>query len=132
MALSIAGTAVNAAPGLMTVEASVEFASTAFLEIELAGLNPGNQFDRLEVAGDLVLDGELRLELLGNFFPEPENAFVVISAESISGTFSNEQQGRITLADGSGTMSISYQPTTVTLSDFVSLTLLFRDGFENE
>lgn len=132
LGLAIAGSQANAAPGLLTVQAGVEFASTAFLEIELAGLAPGSQFDRLEVGGDLVINGELRLALLGSFFPEPEDSFVVISAPAISGTFTNEAQGRVTLADGSGTMSVTYQPTTVTLSDFVSLTLLFRDGFENE
>ncbi len=122
----------HAAPGRLTVQANATLEETAFLEIEIAGETPGTEFDQLEVTGALSLDGELRIVLSNNFFPDPQDSFVVISAQTLSGTFANEQAGRVELADGSGSMMITYDATSVTLSDFVSFTLLFRDGFESE
>ncbi len=122
----------GAAPGLLTIQADAVLEETAFLEIEVLGATPGTQFDQLQVDGELSIDGELRIVLQDNYFPDSQDTFVVVSAQSISGTFSNETQGRITLVGDSGSMRITYDATTVTLSDFVSLTLLFRNGFENE
>ncbi|MEM7706908.1 MAG: hypothetical protein AAF358_15225 [Pseudomonadota bacterium] len=124
--------AAYAAPGQLVIQADAVLEETAFLEIEIAGETAGTQFDQLDVAGDLSLDGELRIVLSNNYFPDPQDTFVVVSAQTLSGTFTNEQAGRVELADGSGSMMITYGATTVTLSDFVSLTLLFRNGFENE
>ncbi|MDJ0657831.1 MAG: hypothetical protein QNJ40_26970 [Xanthomonadales bacterium] len=123
---------VNAAPGVLTIQTDAVLQETAFLEIELAGTTPGTEFDQLNVEGDLSVDGELRIVLSDNYFPDPQDIFVVISAQTLSGTFTNEEMGRVPLADGSGSMRITYDSTSVTLSDFVSLALLFRDGFENE
>lgn len=122
----------NAAPGILAIQADAVLEQTALLEIELAGDTPGTQFDQLAVTGSVSLAGELRIVLAASYFPTPQDSFVVVTAGSLSGTFSNDQGGRVPLADGSGSMRIVYDATSVTLSDFVSLTLLFRDGFENE
>jgi hypothetical protein len=77
-------------PGTMAFGGDLSFGPLANLEIELAGVSPGTQFDRVTVAESLALGGTLDVSLLGGFTPAPGNAFEIITAaNSISGTFDN-------------------------------------------
>lgn len=74
-------------PGLVTYAGDVVFGSLATLELQLGGLVPGGQFDRLDVAGSLLLDGILILSLIDGFTPAEGDSFQVFSAGSLKGGF---------------------------------------------
>ena len=65
----------GAAPGVLTIQADAVLEETAFLEIEIVGSTPGTQFDQLQVEGELFIDGELRIVLQDNYFPDSQDAF---------------------------------------------------------
>ena len=58
-------------------------------QIELAGRTPGDDFDTVEVAGDLSLGGTLSIELIDGFEPEVGDEFVVMTYGSADGKFFN-------------------------------------------
>jgi hypothetical protein len=92
---------------------SVTFAPTATLYVELGGLTPGSQFDRLDAAGTADLGGALNVSLIGGFVPAVGNRFEIISAGTgVSGGFSTEILP--TLPAGSE-WEVQHQAETVTL-----------------
>ena len=62
------------------------------LIMEIAGLT-GGEYDRLQVLGDAVLGGDLKIELLDGFMPEYGDRFdLIVTADargSLAGTFDN-------------------------------------------
>ena len=96
--LSDTGTAVfsnSLAPGPGVATASfagnVELTTTANLQIEVTGPTP-SEVDHLNVAGIATLDGALTLSLpdlgSGSYVPQAGDSYSVITAGSISGSFS--------------------------------------------
>lgn len=66
----------------------------AALKIEIGGSVAGTEFDEILVAGNAIIDGELRIDLLdlgtGLFLPELGDVFPILSTEgSLLGQFSN-------------------------------------------
>jgi hypothetical protein len=59
---------------------------TGELLVELTGTGL-NQFDRLVVNGDALLDGYLNIDIDGGFVPVLGNTFKIITANSVSGMF---------------------------------------------
>jgi T5SS/PEP-CTERM-associated repeat protein len=80
-------------PGIVTA-AEVHFDNTPVtsgaptLEIELAGIAPGAQYDQLHVTGQLALGGTLAVSLVGSFTPAAGNSFDILDWGSRVGTFS--------------------------------------------
>jgi hypothetical protein len=75
-----------------TAAASYEQRSTGVLEIELAGPDPGTGYDRLQVvsgSAPVVLDGTLRVSLLGGYVPDPGSSFDVLTAPAVTGAFAS-------------------------------------------
>jgi hypothetical protein len=58
------------------------------LEIQLRGTTVDTQYDRLNVTGQAKMDGNVDVSLLGAFRPAPGNSFNILTAGSITGTFS--------------------------------------------
>jgi hypothetical protein len=56
------------------------------LFVELAGTGL-NQFDRLVVTGEAVVDGDLRVDVIGDFAPNVGNMFTILSASLRTGMF---------------------------------------------
>lgn len=84
-----AGTFVPGLPaGTLTVIGNVSNAGTAFLDLELGGVET-NAFDRLVVQGVLTLGGILRVTLLDGCVPAPGDTFAVVLADGLSGVFVN-------------------------------------------
>ncbi len=72
--------------GTLTLGA-VTFEFGATLEIEIGGLNPGSQHDELLVTNTATLGGTLDLSYDGGFTVSPGDSFVILTADSLSGTF---------------------------------------------
>jgi hypothetical protein len=67
------------------------FGGAASLLMELAGIAPGTQFDRLVIAGSASLAGSLNVSLLNGYLPTAGNSFEIIAtAGGVLGTFSDE------------------------------------------
>jgi T5SS/PEP-CTERM-associated repeat protein len=74
-------------PGTMAFGGDLSFGPLAALEIELAGIAPGTQFDRVTVAEALTLGGALEVSLLGGFAPAAGNSFDILDWGALNGTF---------------------------------------------
>ena len=78
-------------PGISTA-AAVTFDNTPVssgapvLQIELAGIAPGTEYDQLHVTGQLSLGGILQISLLNAFAPAAGNTFDILDWGTLSGT----------------------------------------------
>ncbi len=91
--------------GILTIDGNYEQNGQGILVIELGGLTPGVQYDRLVVSGSADLDGELRINLVDDFLPIIGQSFEVLQADSISGQFSPDCDTSV--------FEIGYTPTSV-------------------
>jgi hypothetical protein len=62
-------------PGNVTFEGDVILDAANTLNIEIGGLIPGTEFDRLEVDGVTMVDGTLDVSLINGFTPSVGNSF---------------------------------------------------------
>jgi hypothetical protein len=87
----------------------LQFGAGNSLLMEIGGLAPGTEHDQLDVAGDVTLDGELRVQLIDGFVPSSGNQFVIMNYASRGGTtFDN-------VIFPSANWSISYQSQQLVL-----------------
>ena len=73
--------------GTVTVP-NYEQTAEGSLELQLRGPTVDTQYDRLKVTGQAKMDGNIDVTLLGGFQPGPGNSFNILTAGSITGTFS--------------------------------------------
>ena len=76
-------------PASVNYGGNVSLDSTARLNIQLGGTTVGSQYDKLNVAGQLSLDGELNVSLINNFHPKTGDNFDFLDWHSLSGTFND-------------------------------------------
>ncbi|MBN2294564.1 MAG: hypothetical protein JXM70_19195, partial [Pirellulales bacterium] len=62
--------------------------NNASMDIELAGNEPGDGYDVVDVSGMLSIDGELNVTFIDGFSPLPTDTFDILDFTEISGTFS--------------------------------------------
>ena len=77
----------GSSPGLVTDEGDTRFGAGATVAIEIAGLLQGGEYDHLDVAGLLGLDGTLVISLLDGFNPEAGDVFDLFDWGELLGTF---------------------------------------------
>jgi hypothetical protein len=80
----------GSSPGILTIAAGKDFqqSSLGVLKVEIGGTAPGTQYDRLTVGGSASLAGRLQVSLINGFSPKPGDTFPVLTASSVSGSFS--------------------------------------------
>ncbi|HMP58783.1 MAG TPA: autotransporter-associated beta strand repeat-containing protein [Gemmatales bacterium] len=78
--------APGSSPGDLTVGSVTFNAGSTFL-IELGGLTPGTEYDRLHVTGTANLNGTLDVSLYGGFVPTVGDTFTILTAGNRVGTF---------------------------------------------
>jgi hypothetical protein len=77
-------------PAIVNFDNNIGFGPTTTLDIELGGVTPGSQFDRLQISGAATLDGILDVSLINGFAPALGNSFEILRAEGgIFGAFSD-------------------------------------------
>src|SRR5205823_1268547 len=80
--------------------------------VDIGGLSPGSQYDRLAVGGAATLAGTLNVSMANGYTPNSGNTFQVITYASRSGAFSTVNG----LELGNGlTLYPDYNPTNLTL-----------------
>jgi hypothetical protein len=75
-------------PGILTIAGNYAQTSTGILTIEIGGLTPGDDFDRLSVSGQATLNGTLNVGLIRGFRPSDGDSFPILTFGSESGDFS--------------------------------------------
>ena len=100
------------------------------LSINIAGTTVDTQYTQLNVAGTVNLSG-VALKLTGAFVPTTDDVFTVVSANSVTGTFTGLAEGA-TVVFNTRTLRINYSATSVTLTDVTApntdLTITKTDG----
>lgn len=94
--------------GIMELGGDYTQLASATMKMDLEGSQPG-EYDQLQVAGGVTLDGTLNVSMIDGFVPATGQTFDIITADSVSGTFSN-----VVVPDGSG-LEVVYTSTAVTL-----------------
>ena len=106
--------------GLLTINGDYTQTLSANLDIELAGLIAGNEYDVLNVNGTANLDGILNVSLINSFNPLVGDTFDILTADVINGTFST-----LNLTLGTGfTWQVDYLIDFIGNTDIVRLTVL--------
>ena len=77
------GLAPGASPAEVSFEGNLTLADTNTLFIEIGGITPGSQYDRLTIAGNASLDGTLDVSLINGFTPSGGQQFTILTASSI-------------------------------------------------
>jgi len=109
-------------PGTLTINATnVDNASSAVLRAELAGTDPGDGFDVLDVTGTYNAGGEIVVLLIDPFEPSPADSFEIVTAGVVAGVFANTDPGGDDVASGvisgNAEFDVVYGPDTVTLTN---------------
>ena len=77
------GMAPARSPANVSFEGSLALADTNTLFIEIGGITPGSQYDRLTITGSASLDGTLNVSLINGFTPNGGQQFTILTAGSI-------------------------------------------------
>jgi hypothetical protein len=94
-------------PGTLTWQGSIPMGSTGVIEIEIYGATPDLEHDQLNVANQLVLDGNGTLDVTATYVPAAGERLAVMTFGSRSGTF--------------GTVSLPASLDTLWVEDFTNV-----------
>ena len=98
--------------GLLAITGTYTQFSTGTMKASIGGTSVGTQFSQLQITGAASLGGNLTTALVNGFTPTVGQTFAVLTAYSVTGTFSNT-----TIAiNGSEHFNISYTATGVVLT----------------
>lgn len=103
-------------PGTMSFGGDLSFGPLAELEIEIGGIAPGTQHDRVAVASAVFLDGTLEVSTIGGYSPTlPGQTFTVVTAAERTGEFA-DVIGMPSASLPGLFWTVSYTPTSAILS----------------
>ncbi len=98
--------------GLLTITGTYTQLSGATLNSNIGGTTVSTQYSQLKISGTASLGGTLAVTLINSFTPAIGNTFTVLTATSVTGTFTNT-----TIAiNSSEHFVISYTSTSVVLT----------------
>ncbi len=107
--------------GGLNVQGNLTLLDTSKLLFDLGGTNQGVDYDFLSVSGTATLGGLLSVNLVNNFrtSASPATTFTVLTAGTLTGTFTNAVNGaRFWATDEQSSFIVNYTPTGVTLANF--------------
>ncbi len=78
----------GSSPGILTIQPNDTRGVTSALHIEIGGYTPGTSYDRLNVPGQVDLNGTLNISLIDGFVPSLGDSFAIVTAGTRSGEFS--------------------------------------------
>ncbi|MFT7641630.1 MAG: hypothetical protein ACI9G1_003381, partial [Pirellulaceae bacterium] len=76
-------------PGRVQVNGNATFLTNSVFEIELTGLQPGLEHDRVDVSGTATLAGTLDVQLPGGYVPQLGDQFEILTFGNRVGDFDN-------------------------------------------
>jgi outer membrane autotransporter protein len=99
-------------PGTLTINGNYVQTGTGTLDIKIGGTIAGEQFDRLVVNGNAMLDGTLTVHLIYSYSPPSGTLFQILVCQgggTVTGTFASRNLG------GRFVDPPTYDPSDVTL-----------------
>ncbi|MDX1492719.1 MAG: hypothetical protein R3253_01500, partial [Longimicrobiales bacterium] len=82
--------APGTSPGILQLRrASLTQEATGTLTVELGGTTAGTEYDRLEILGDVTLQGDLLVDTINGFVPSGGDRFAVMTFGARTGSFAN-------------------------------------------
>ena len=96
---------------LLTNDLDMQANSTLY--IELGGTTAGTEYDQVLAAGDVTIGGDLVVTFIDGFGPSMDDVFTIVSAPSITGTFSS-----VTFLGADGYFDVIYTGTQIQLANF--------------
>ncbi len=107
------------ASGGLVVNGNVSLLAASQLTFQLGGLTQGSGYGFLNVNGATSLNGTLVVSFVNGFQAGATDNFTVLSASSLSGSFTNVLSGqRLNATDNSGSFVVTYNGTNIVLSNF--------------
>lgn len=98
--------------GLLTITGTYTQLSSATLNVSIGGATADTQYSQLKISGTASLGGTLTAALVNSFTPTVGQTFTILTASSVSGTFTNS-----TIAiNSSEHFVVSYTSTSVVLT----------------
>jgi hypothetical protein len=76
--------------GLLKITGTYTQLSTGTLNVAIGGLTSGTLYSKLSVSGAASLSGTLTVNLINGFVPAVGKSFTILTAKSITGTFSTQ------------------------------------------
>jgi hypothetical protein len=117
-------------PGHTQINGSLTI-NSGNLQIEIAGTTRALQYDAIDVTSTAQLGGALQLNLLDGFKPVYDDAFVILAASSITGSFTNANAfGLFDVAPGAA-MRLTNTGTQLVLDHFITTGDINHDGTVN-
>jgi YVTN family beta-propeller protein len=103
------------AAGKLTIGSSQSFvqSSGGAYEVAIGGLTAGTQYSQLAVSGSASLAGALNVRFVNGFTPSLGNSFTILTASSVSGTFSTINSPALPAGLA---WSVAYNATSVVLT----------------
>jgi hypothetical protein len=86
-AVFLASLSPGSSPAIVNFAGNVTLGTS--LAMEIGGITAGTNYDRLNVAGQLAIGGELTVSLISGFTPGPGASFDLLNWGSVAGTFSS-------------------------------------------
>jgi hypothetical protein len=112
-------------PGLQMLSGNYAQGPGGTLNLELGGLTPGTQYDRLAVGGTATLAGTLNVSLINGFVPSLGNAFQILTFAARAGDFA--VKNGLNLGGGLH-LTPSFNPTDLALTAVTCGATLSRAG----
>ena len=118
-------------PGRVSIAGDAAMGATAVLNLELAGLTQGDDYDHLDIAGQFAADGTLHIKLINGFNPRLGDSFDLLDFHSTTGAFSNVLLPTLphgltfdtTSLPTNGTITVVPEPASTTTAILTLLTL---------
>ncbi len=92
-------------PGSLDVLGSLTLESGSLFDVQLEGYNQGLTYSLLNVVGDAMLGGAIRVDLVNGFTPQIGDFFDVLLSPSVTGTFNS----LLTLDDPGFACTVEYK-----------------------
>ncbi|HEV8268244.1 MAG TPA: hypothetical protein VGR00_08430, partial [Thermoanaerobaculia bacterium] len=105
---------VDGGPGTLSLSGAFSPNSGSNLKFQINGTTAGTQYDKVVTAGTATITGA-NLQLTLGYAPAVGDAFTILQAASITGTFSGHPNGS-SFTVGPQWLHIDYAPTNVTLT----------------
>jgi T5SS/PEP-CTERM-associated repeat protein len=113
--------------GATEIQGNYDQLTDGTLDIEIGPVGQSPQNDLVTVTGTATIDGQLSLGLTGGADPLPSQTFIILDANTLTGSFDNIANGqRLTTSDALGSFLVHYgagsafDPTQIVLSNFLS------------
>ena len=74
-------------PAAVSFGGDVIFTPTSTLKIEIGGLDAGDDFDVLDIAGEITFGGMLQIYLIDDFIPSEGESFAIVTYQARTGEF---------------------------------------------